>query len=104
MKEAGCPILAAAKRVGHLAQRRSAAKALRELGLQSVRGAQLLGSAGRQVHGSQMFGGSRAYEGTDPEQGVGGESVTPRMVEPLDGVISPMIGYLPVPVAYLYSR
>jgi hypothetical protein len=32
-----------------------------------------------------MFGGSRAYEGADPEQGVGGEPVTPRMVEPLDG-------------------
>jgi hypothetical protein len=31
-----------------------------------------------------MFGGRRAYEGTDPEQGVRGEPVPPRMIEPLD--------------------
>ena len=31
-----------------------------------------------------MFGGCRADESADPEQGVGGEPVTPRMVEPLD--------------------
>jgi hypothetical protein len=31
-----------------------------------------------------MFGGGRADEGTDPEQGVSGEPVTSRMVESLD--------------------
>ena len=36
-----------------------------------------------------MFGGSRAHEGTDPEQGVGGEPVSPRMIEPLDGCDQP---------------
>jgi hypothetical protein len=32
-----------------------------------------------------MLGGSCAYEGTDPVQGIGGKPVTPRMVEPLNG-------------------
>ena len=31
-----------------------------------------------------MFGGGRAYERTDPEQGIRGEPVSPRMIEPLD--------------------
>jgi hypothetical protein len=31
-----------------------------------------------------MFSGSSTYKGTDPEQGVGGESVTSGMIEPLD--------------------
>jgi hypothetical protein len=31
-----------------------------------------------------MFSGGSTYKGTDPEQGVGGESVTSGMIEPLD--------------------
>jgi hypothetical protein len=62
---------------------------LSELSLQPVRGTQLLGPTGWQVHRSQLLGGRCAYEGTDPVQGIGGESVPACMVEPLNGCDQP---------------
>ena len=58
-EQTSCPILAAAQGVGHLLKRRRATQTLSELSFQPVRGAQLFGPAGWQVHRPQVFGQPR---------------------------------------------
>src|SRR5215218_4202718 len=83
-EQTGCPVLPAAQRVGQLRQRRRPPQALGEGCLQSMCGAQLLGSAGWQVHCSQMLRGRRTDEGANPEKCIGREPVASRVVEPFN--------------------